>query len=102
MIISKPPECKVRGSEQVGKWLPHEAFEGRLPDHIICHAKWVFAQDSGVAFIMRAQVERYIPACEPAEYNSIAGNLWLASAEELYYYGILNQHPPPSLRSTDW
>jgi asparagine synthase (glutamine-hydrolysing) len=89
-----PINCKIHGPEQVGKWVLRQAFEGCLPDHIIYQTKRFFAQGSGVAFIMRAQAEKRVSAYDLAEHNSIASNPWLASVEELYYYGIFKKSFP--------
>jgi len=89
-----PIDCKIHGPEQVGKWVLRQAFEGHLPDHIIYQTKRFFAQGSGVAFIMRAQAEKLVSAYDLAEHNSIASNPWLASVEELYYYGIFKKSFP--------
>ena len=86
-----PLQCKIHSPEQVGKWVLRQAFEGRLPEHIIYQTKRFFAQGSGVAFIMRAQAEKHVSAYELAEHNSIASNPWLASVEELYYYQIFKR-----------
>jgi len=93
MIIPKPLECKIHGLEQVGKWMPSKAFEGRLLDYIIYQIKEVFAQDLGVAFIMREQAEKYILKYEPIEYSSMVSSPWLASSEEMYYCGAFKEHP---------
>jgi len=89
-----PIADKIHGSEQVGKWILRQAFEGRLPDHIIYQTKRFFAQGSGVAWIMRAQAEKHISESELAEHNSIEGNPWLSSVEELYYYRMFKKTFP--------
>ncbi|MFC2058063.1 asparagine synthase-related protein [Chloroflexota bacterium] len=89
-----PIEHKIHGEEQVGKWVLRQAFEGCLPDHIIYQTKRFFAQGSGVAWIMRAQAEKHITEKEVAEHNSIEGNPWLSSVEELYYYRMFKETFP--------
>jgi len=89
-----PLNCKIHGSEQVGKWVLRQAFEGRLPKHIIYQTKRFFAQGSGVASIMRAQAEKHISESELAEHNKVEGNPWLSSTEELYYYRMFKETFP--------
>jgi len=89
-----PIDCKVHGSEQVGKWVLRQAFEGCLPEHIIYQTKRFFAQGSGVAWIMREQAEKHITEQEVAEHNKIEGNPWLSSVEELYYYKMFKETFP--------
>jgi len=81
-----PLESKIHGSEQTGKWVVRQAFEGCLPDHIIYQTKRFFAQGSGVAYIMRAMAEQEISPEELEKFNKTEGNPWLSSVEELYYY----------------
>ena len=89
-----PIDCKIHGSEQVGKWVLRQAFEGCLPDHILYQTKRFFAQGSGVAFIMRSQAEKHISESELAEHNRTDGKPWLSSVEELYYYRIFKKTFP--------
>jgi asparagine synthase (glutamine-hydrolysing) len=89
-----PIESKIHGSEQVGKWILRQAFEGCLPEHIIYQTKRFFAQGSGVAYIMRSQAEKQITETELAEFNAVDGNPHLASVEELYYYRIFKKTLP--------
>ncbi|MFC1994192.1 asparagine synthase-related protein [Chloroflexota bacterium] len=89
-----PIEHKIHGEEQVGKWILRQAFEGCLPNHIVYQTKRFFAQGSGVAWIMRAQAEKHITEKEVTEHNSIEGNPWLSSVEELYYYRIFKETFP--------
>ncbi len=81
-----PLESKIHGSEQTGKWVLRQAFEGCLPDHIIYQTKRFFAQGSGVAYIMRSMAEKEITPEELQKFNATDGNPWLSSVEELYYY----------------
>jgi asparagine synthase (glutamine-hydrolysing) len=81
-----PLESKIHGSEQTGKWILRQAFEGCLPDHIIHQTKRFFAQGSGVAYIMRSMAEKEITPEELQEFNTTDGNPWLSSVEELYYH----------------
>jgi len=85
---------KIHGSEQAGKWVLRQAFEGCLPDHIIYQPKRFFAQGSGVAYIMRSQAEKQISESELAEFNKVDGNPYLSSVEELYYYRIFKKTLP--------
>jgi asparagine synthase (glutamine-hydrolysing) len=85
---------KIHGSEQVGKWILRQAFEGYLPEHIIYQTKRFFAQGSGVAGIMRSQAEKHVSEREVAEHNKVEGNPWLSSVEELYYYGMFKETFP--------
>jgi asparagine synthase (glutamine-hydrolysing) len=71
-----------------------QAFEGRLPDHIIYQTKRFFAQGSGVAWIMRNVAEKHISESELTEHNKGDGNPYLNSVEELYYYRIFKQTFP--------
>jgi len=89
-----PIECKIHGEEQVGKWVVRQAFEGCLPEHIIYQTKRFFAQGSGVAYIMRSQAEKAISEKELEEFNKVAGNPYLSSVEELYYYRIFKKTFP--------
>jgi len=91
----KIPICnKIHGQEQTGKWILRQAFEGRLPDHLIYQTKRFFAQGSGVAWIMRNIAEKYISESELEEHNNTEGNPWLSSVEELYYYRIFKKTFP--------
>jgi asparagine synthase (glutamine-hydrolysing) len=92
--LKVPIGCKIHGQEQVGKWVLRQAFEGCLPEHILYQTKRFFAQGSGVAFIMRQMAEKHITEKELAEHNRIAGNPWLSSVEELYYYRIFKETLP--------
>jgi len=89
-----PINCKI--SPEHGKWILRKAFEGCLPEHVIYQTKRFFAQGSGVAWIMRAQAEKYITEKEVAEHNRIEGNPRLSSVEELYYYRIFKETFPQS------
>jgi asparagine synthase (glutamine-hydrolysing) len=89
-----PIQHKIHGEEQVGKWILRQAFEGCLPDHIIYQTKRFFAQGSGVAYIMREQAEKEITQKELDEFNKVAGNPFLSSVEELYYYRIFKKTFP--------
>jgi asparagine synthase (glutamine-hydrolysing) len=89
-----PIQHKIHGSEQVGKWVLRQAFEGCLPDHIIYQTKRFFAQGSGVAYIMRSQAEKQITEAELEAFNKVEGNPHLASVEELYYYRIFKKTLP--------
>lgn len=89
-----PLGCKIHGSEQVGKWILRQAFEGCLPEHIIYQTKRFFAQGSGVAQIMRSQAEKHVSEKEVTEHNKIEGNPWLSSVEELYYYRMFKETFP--------
>ena len=89
-----PISCKIHGTEQVGKWVLRQAFEGCLPKHIIYQTKRFFAQGSGVAGIMRTMAERHISSKELLEHNKIEGNPRLSSIEELYYYRIFKERFP--------
>jgi asparagine synthase (glutamine-hydrolysing) len=89
-----PIQYKIYGDEQVGKWIVRQAFEGRLPDHIIYQTKRFFAQGSGVAYIMRAQAEKEVSRDELDRFNSTEGNPYLSSVEELYYYRIFKKTFP--------
>ncbi|MEA3253774.1 MAG: asparagine synthase-related protein, partial [Chloroflexota bacterium] len=95
-----PISCKIYGTEQVGKWVLRQAFEGCLPEHIIYQTKRFFAQGSGVAGIMRTMAERHVSSKELLEHNKIEGNPRLSSIEELYYYRIFKERfPQPAF---DW
>jgi len=89
-----PIEHKIHGDDQTGKWIVRQAFEGCLPDHIIYQTKRFFAQGSGVAYIMRAQAEKAISQKELDEFNKVAGNPYLSSVEELYYYRLFKKTFP--------
>jgi asparagine synthase (glutamine-hydrolysing) len=89
-----PIEHKIHGSEQTGKWIVRQAFEGCLPDHIIYQTKRFFAQGSGVAYTMRSIAEHHISQAELDEFNTTSGNPLLASVEELYYYRIFKKTLP--------
>ena len=89
-----PLTCKIHGTEQVGRWIARQAFEGRLPDHIIYQTKRFFAQGSGVASVMRSLAEKHVSESELAEHNKIEGNPWLSSVEELYYYRMFKRTFP--------
>jgi len=89
-----PLSCKIHGEEQIGKWILRQAFEGRLPDHLIYQTKRFFAQGSGVATIMRSLAEKHVSESELAEHNRVEGNPWLSSVEELYYYRIFKETFP--------
>jgi len=89
-----PLNCKIHGPEQAGKWILRQAFDGRLPDHIIYQTKRFFAQGSGVAWIMRKMAEKYISESDLAEHNRMDGNPWLSSVEELYYYRMFKKTFP--------
>ncbi|HUT67035.1 MAG TPA: asparagine synthase-related protein [Dehalococcoidales bacterium] len=89
-----PIQYKIHGEEQTGKWIVRQAFEGRLPDHIIYQTKRFFAQGSGVAYIMRSQAEKAVSPAELDEFNNIEGNPHLSSVEELYYYRIFKETFP--------
>jgi asparagine synthase (glutamine-hydrolysing) len=89
-----PINCKIHGTEQVGKWILRQGFEGRLPDHIIYQTKRFFAQGSGVAEIMRAMAERHVSGSELLEHNKMDGNPKLSSVEELYYYRMFKKTFP--------
>jgi len=89
-----PIACKIHGSEQAGKRILRQAFEGCLPDHIIYQTKRFFAQGSGVAYIMRSQAEKEISASELEEFNGVKGNPWLSSVEELRYYRMFKKTFP--------
>ncbi len=91
-----PIKFKIHGSEQIGKWILRQAFEGCLPDHIIHQTKRFFAQGSGVAWVMRSQAEKCISEAELAEHNQAEHNPRLSSIEELYYYRMFKKtfsHP---------
>ena len=89
-----PIEHKIHGEEQVGKWVVRQAFEGCLPEHIIHQTKRFFAQGSGVAYIMRSRAEKEVSEKELEEFNRTAGNPFLSSVEELYYYRIFKKTLP--------
>jgi asparagine synthase (glutamine-hydrolysing) len=89
-----PIQHKIHGSEQIGKWIVRQAFEGCLPDHIIYQTKRFFAQGSGVAYIMRQQAEKHISEKELAEFNARNSGPHLTSVEELYYYRIFKETLP--------
>ncbi|MEA2086177.1 MAG: asparagine synthase-related protein [Chloroflexota bacterium] len=89
-----PLNCKIHGSEPVGKWILRQAFEGRLPDHIIYQTKRFFAQGSGVAWVMRAQAEKHISLGDVSGHNRVEGNPQLSSVEELYYYRMFKETFP--------
>ncbi len=86
-----PLNCKIHGPEQIGKWILRQAFEGRLPNHIIYQTKRFFAQGSGVASIMRSQADKHISKAEIAKHNKVEGNPLLSSTEELYYYRMFKK-----------
>lgn len=87
-----PINCKI--SPEHGKWILRQAFESRLPDHIIYQPKRFFAQGSGVAWIMRNVAEKYVSESELAEHNRIEGKPRLSSVEELYYYRMFKETFP--------
>ncbi len=89
-----PINCKIHGPEQVGKWVLRQAFDGRLPEHVIYQTKRFFAQGSGVAWIMRKIAEKHISESELAEHNRTEGNPRLSSVEELYYYRMFKETFP--------
>ena len=89
-----PLSCKIHGDEQIGKWIVRQAFEGRLPDHIIYQTKRFFAQGSGVASVMRSLAEKHVTEDELSKHNSVEDNPWLSSVEELYYYRMFKQTFP--------
>ncbi len=89
-----PINCKIHGPEPVGKWILRQAFEGRLPDHVIYQTKRFFAQGSGVAWVMRAQAEKHISLSDVSEHNRIEDNPRLSSVEELYYYRMFKETFP--------
>lgn len=89
-----PIEHKIHGSEQTGKWIVRQAFEGCLPEHIIYQTKRFFAQGSGVAYTMRSIAEQHISQAELDEFNRAPGNPFLSSVEELYYYRIFKKTLP--------
>ncbi len=89
-----PIQYKIHGTEQTGKWILRQAFEGCLPDHIIYQTKRFFAQGSGVAYIMREQAEKEVSQVELEEFNKTEGNPYLSSVEELYYYRIFKKTFP--------
>ena len=89
-----PIEYKIHGSDQTGKWIVRQAFEGCLPDHIIYQTKRFFAQGSGVAYIMRSIAENCISRAELDEFNRTPGNPLLSSVEELYYYRMFKKTLP--------
>jgi asparagine synthase (glutamine-hydrolysing) len=89
-----PIEYKIHGSDQTGKWIVRQAFEGCLPDHIIYQTKRFFAQGSGVAYIMRSIAENCISQAELDQFNRTPGNPLLSSVEELYYYRMFKKTLP--------
>jgi asparagine synthase (glutamine-hydrolysing) len=95
-----PLNCKIHGSEQIGKWILRQGFHSRLPEHIIYQTKRFFAQGSGVAGIMRTMAERYVSSNELLEHNRIEGNSRLSSVEELYYYRMFKERFPQPV--FDW
>jgi asparagine synthase (glutamine-hydrolysing) len=89
-----PIDSKIHGVEQTGKWILRQAFDGRLPEHVIYQTKRFFAQGSGVAGIMRSLAEKHVTESELAEHNKIEDNPRLSSVEELYYYRIFKETFP--------
>ena len=89
-----PIEHRIHGEEQTGKWIVRQAFEGCLPDHIIYQTKRFFAQGSGVAYTMRKEAEKHVTEADLEEFNRKAGNPYLSSVEELYYYRIFKKTLP--------
>ncbi len=89
-----PLDCKIHGTEQIGKWILRQAFEDCLPKHIIYQTKRFFAQGSGVAGIMCRMAERHVSSKELLDHNLIEGNPRLSSIEELYYYRIFKKAFP--------
>ena len=89
-----PLEAKIHGSEQTGKWILRQAFEGCLPEHVIYQPKRFFAQGSGVAYIMRSMAEKHVSLDELEEFNRTEGNPWLSSVEELFYYRMFKKTLP--------
>jgi len=89
-----PLNCKIYGSEQIGKWVLREGFHNRLPEHIIYQAKRFFAQGSGVARIMRSRAEKHVSNDELIQHNNKKDKPSLSSIEELYYYQIFKERFP--------
>jgi len=89
-----PLEHKIHGTDQVGKWILRQAFEGCLPEHLIYQTKRFFAQGSGVAYVMRREAEKRFSEADLAAFNREPGNPLLSSVEELYYYRIFKETFP--------
>ncbi len=89
-----PLNCKIYGSEQIGKWVLREGFHNRLPEHIIYQTKRFFAQGSGIAGIMRSRAEKHISHNELIQHNKKKDKPSLSSIEELYYYQIFKERFP--------
>jgi asparagine synthase (glutamine-hydrolysing) len=89
-----PLNCKIYGSEQIGKWVLREGFHNRLPEHIIYQTKRFFAQGSGIAEIMRARAEKHVSNYELLQHNKTKDKPRLFSIEELYYYQIFKESFP--------
>ena len=89
-----PLNCKIYGSEQIGKWILREGFHNRLPEHIIHQTKRFFAQGSGIAGIMRSRAEKHVSHDELIQHNKTKDKPMLSSIEELYYYRIFKERFP--------
>jgi len=89
-----PLNCKIYGSEQIGKWVLREGFHDRLPEHIIHQTKRFFAQGSGIAGIMRSRAEKHVSNDELIQHNNKKDKPSLSSIEELYYYRIFKDRFP--------
>lgn len=101
------PSVKLRGAEQVEKWVLRKAAEGLLPSEVVYRKKAKFAHGTGTSGLLQGIARRRISAEELSRAQRRAegaprgtGPL-LRSREELLYYRIFREHfPQPAVLAT--
>jgi asparagine synthase (glutamine-hydrolysing) len=86
--LAVPTSLKIRGSDQMEKWLLRKALVDKLPDAIVWRRKAKFWEGAGAADLLTQYAEEQISDSEYhlEKHLGLEGNL--RSKEELLYYRI--------------
>ncbi|BAS28873.1 asparagine synthase B [Limnochorda pilosa] len=96
------PSVKLRGAEQVEKWVLRQAAEGLLPPEVVHRGKAKFAHGTGTSGLLRKIARRRVAledlrqAQRRAERagSPVSARAPARSREELLYYRIFREHFP--------
>ena len=95
-----PAEYKIRGNDDLEKWVLREAFSDLLPPEIVWREKEKFFEGSGIGDRISSLVERATRNWEEATSLKKEASLLgvpLRTLEEAYYYRIFREYFPASV-----
>ncbi len=89
-----PLEWKIKGDEQVEKWILRQTFSSDLPSEVVWRQKAQFSHGTGCQEVMGQMAEDTISDEEFEKEKIISDNRVIRTKEELLYYRIFKEFFP--------